>query len=146
MRIDRFEDLDTYKLAVELRLEVFRLSAKGPVARDHRFVSQIRDSARGAPRNISEGFSRFHPSEFNHFLSYAKASIDETKNHIQDGLESGYFTTEDAERMLTLVRRTLGAIRGLMRYLESPAAALAFERIRKARGLPSRRNPRTANR
>jgi hypothetical protein len=41
--------------------------------------------------------------------------------------------------MLLLVRRTLGAIRGLMRYLESPAAALAFERIRKVRGVESGR-------
>jgi four helix bundle protein len=137
MKIDRFEDLDTYKLAVELRREVFRLSSKGPVTRDYKFVTQIRDAARGGPRNISEGFSRFKPKEFANFLSYAKASIDETKNHIRDALESGYFTAEEAERMLTLVRRTLGAIRGLMRYLESPAAALAFERIQKAAPSPA---------
>jgi four helix bundle protein len=133
MKIDRFEDLDTYKLAVELRKAVFRLSSKGPVARDYKFVGQIRDAARGGPRNISEGFSRFQPNEFRNFLSYAKASIDETKNHVRDGFESGYFTQEDADRILTLVKRTLGAIRGLMRYLESPEAAAAFERIRRAR-------------
>ena len=146
MTIDRFEDLDTYKLAVELRREVFKLSSKGPVTRDYKFVTQIRDAARGGPRNISEGFSRFKPKEFVNFLSYAKASIDETKNHIQDGLECGYFTDEECARLLVLVRRTLGAIRGLMRYLESPEAALAFERIRKAGGSPSRRrNPGTSN-
>jgi four helix bundle protein len=145
LKIDRFEDLDTYQLAVELRREVFRLSSKGPVTRDYKFVTQIRDAARGGPRNISEGFSRFKPNEFVNFLSYAKASIDESKNHILDGFESGYFTREECDGMLLLVRRTLGAIRGLMRYLESPAAALAFERIRKARGVGSRRNPRTRN-
>ena len=143
MKIDRFEDLDSYQLAVELRREVFRLSSKGPVTPDYKFVTQIRDAARGGPRNISEGFSRFKPNEFVNFLSYAKASIDESKNHILDGFESGYFTREECDGMLLLVRRTLGAVRGLMRYLESPAAALAFERIRKARGVGSRRNPRT---
>jgi four helix bundle protein len=120
------------------------LSSKGPVSRDYIFVTQIRDAARGGPRNISEGFSRFKPNEFVNFLSYAKASIDETKNHILDGFESGYFTREECDGMLLLARRTLGAIRGLMRYLESPAAQREFDRIRRARGIQSR--PRTRNR
>lgn len=145
MRIDRFEDLDTYRLSVELRREVFRLSSKGPITRDYKFVTQIRDAARGGPRNISEGFSRFKPNEFVNFLSYAKASIDESKNHILDGFESGYSTREECDRMLLLVRRTLGAIRGLMRYLESPAAQREFDRIRTARGVQSRSKPRIRN-
>ena len=145
MRIDRFEDLDMYRLSVELRREVFRLSSKGPITRDYKFVTQIRDAARGGPRNISEGFSRFKPNEFVNFLSYAKASIDESKNHILDGFESGYFTREECDGMLLLVRRTLGAIRGLMRYLESPAAQREFDRIRTARGVQNRSNPRIRN-
>jgi four helix bundle protein len=145
MRIDRFEDLDTYRLSVELRREVFRLSSKGPITRDYKFVTQIRDAARGGPRNISEGFSRFKPNEFVNFLSYAKASIDESKNHILDGFESGYSTREECDGMLLLVRRTLGAIRGLMRYLESPAAQREFDRIRTARGVQSRSKPRIRN-
>ena len=80
---------------MQLRRGVFRLSSRGAVSRDYKFVGQIRDSARGGPLNIAEGFSRCAPPEFRQFLSYAKASLDETKNHIEDARESEYFTDED---------------------------------------------------
>src|SRR6187549_3766834 len=95
--VRRFQDLDSYKLAVELRRLVIRLTGREHVRRDFRFVDQIRDAARGAPRNIAEGFSRFNPGEILQFLSYAQASLDETKNHALDGQESGYFSDDEAE-------------------------------------------------
>jgi four helix bundle protein len=131
--VTRFEDLDVYKLAVQLRREVFRLSSSGPIRRDFKFVGQIRDAVRGGPRNISEGFSRLAPSEFSHFLLYAKASIDETKNHVHDGHECGYFSDEERDRLITLVRRTIAAINALMAYLDSSAAHRAYEALRKQR-------------
>ena len=96
--VKRLEDLDIYKLAVQLRREVFKLTKREAVKHDFKFVDQIRDSARGGPRNISEGFSRFNPTEFCQFLSYAKASLDETKNHLDDGHDSDYFSEDDANR------------------------------------------------
>jgi len=94
----------------------------GPARKDYRFSDQIRASARSTPANIAEGFSRFIPGEILHFASFAKASLDETKNHVVDGLESNYFSHDDANRVLRLIARSLGALRGWMRYLESPAA------------------------
>jgi len=148
--VRRFEDLDAYKLAVQLRREICTLSCSGKLKRDYKFTSQIRDAARGGPRNISEGFSRFVPSEFHQFLSYAKASIDETKNHIYDGHESGYFNDDERHRLLTLVDRTLAALSQLMRYLESPEAKRAYKELCKRRGTspysprnPNRQNQRT---
>jgi four helix bundle protein len=72
------DELDVYKLAVNLRRRVVQITGVTPCKHDFEFVDQIRNSARGGPRNISEGFSRFVPTEFRRFLSYAKASLDET--------------------------------------------------------------------
>lgn len=90
--------------------------------KDFRFVSQIRDAARGGPRNIVEGFSRFNPTEILHFLSYAKASLEETRNHAIDGKECEYFSDQEADQLVVLIRRAVGAIRRWMAYLQSPAA------------------------
>jgi four helix bundle protein len=114
--------MDCHRLAVEVRRQVLRMVRTGPARKDYRFSNQIRDSARSAPANIAEGFSRFIPAEMLQFSSYAKASLDETKNHVVDGLESNYFSRDDANRVLRLIARSLGALRGWMRYLESPAA------------------------
>lgn len=59
--VSRFEDLHAPKRAVDLRDEVLRLTETGPVLRDRGFRSQIRDAARSAPRNLSEGFDKFAP-------------------------------------------------------------------------------------
>ena len=136
--VSRFEDLDAYKLAVEIRREVLRLSSGKAVAHDFKFVSQIRDAARGGLRNIAEGFSRTAPAEFSRFLGYARATLDETKSHVIDGYECGYFTDTDRDGLLTLIRRTIGAINRLKAYLESPAARRAYERLRAARSARKR--------
>jgi four helix bundle protein len=151
--VDRVEDLDIYKLAVKLRREVIRCTSSGPVVRDSRFVTQIRDAARGGPRTISEGFYRIAPLEFRNFLRYAKSTLEETKTHVSDGFECGYFNAPDTDRMLILARRTLGGVTRLMTYLESPAAARSYEAVRarqhnaakSARGQTSQR-PRVRER
>ena len=125
--VKRYEDLECYKLAVEVRRNVLRLTRREPVRRDLRFCSQIRDSARGAPRNISEGYSLFNPAQIVRFLSYAKGSLNETKNHVVDGLESGHFTQEETDNLISLIKRTLGAIKRWVEYLESPTARRFYE-------------------
>jgi four helix bundle protein len=120
--VKRFQDLECHKLAVLMRREVIRLTARDPVRRDFEYVTQIRDAARGGPRNIAEGFSRFNPTEILQFLSYAQAPIDETKNHTIDAHESSSLTDEECDRVLTLIRRTLGAIRNC-----SPTGMLDLE-------------------
>ena len=131
--VTRFEDLECHKLAVEIRREVLRLTKREAVRRDFRFLHQIRDSARGAPRNISEGYSRFNPSQIVPFLTYAKASLDETRNHIVDGEESGYFSEEEARIVLSLIARAIGAVVRWMNYLETPAARAFYAKHRARR-------------
>ena len=129
----RVQELDAHKLAVQLRRAVFRVTSKGRVSRDCKFVDQIRNSARGGPRNIAEGHDRFVPGENLRFLSYAKASLAETLEHIDDAEENNYFNTDECQELRTLAKRTLGAVRGLMRYLESPEARRAYKAIRQER-------------
>jgi hypothetical protein len=50
--VDSFEDLDAWKLATELSDLVVRMTEKGRVLRDVRFVGQIRDSSASAPSNL----------------------------------------------------------------------------------------------
>jgi len=61
MTARRYEDLDAWQLADELKREVYALIASGPVVRDVKFCDQIRDSAASNARNIAEGFGRFRP-------------------------------------------------------------------------------------
>ena len=77
----RFEELVAWQLADAAKEEVFRLTNRPDVASDKGFCEQIHSSARLAPANLAEGFSRYHPKPFKNYATIARASLDETKNH-----------------------------------------------------------------
>ena len=131
----RVEDLDAYKLAVQVRRRIFRLTTREPVASDFKFVDQIRDAARGGSRNISEGFAGFAPNEFRQYLTYARSSLSEVNDELNDALDSEYVTEAEHDEIRALLERTNGAIARLMEYLESATAHRFYEEHRKRRRL-----------
>ena len=116
-----------WQLAQELSLEVFAATANGPIARDFRFRDQVRDSAASSARNIAEGFGRWSPGDFARFLRYAKASFAETRHHLLDGEQRGYFPPPLASRLLSLARAGERATTNLM-----------LEKLRQAKALKDR--------
>jgi len=117
--VDRYEDLDTWQLSVELRDRIFAWIEASPQVKNWKFRDQILDASSSPPRNIAEGFGRFRPREFASFVRIARASLSETRNHLQDALEKKYLTKQHAADLLHLTSRCLGAATNLLRYLES---------------------------
>ena len=104
----RFEDLVAWQLSEELKEEVFRLTSRPWVARDVDFCDDIQRSARSAPANISEGFGWYEPKPNARHVSIAKASLDETKNHILDGFKRRHFDLAERDNLLNLQERAYG--------------------------------------
>jgi len=135
MGVRDFKDLVCWQLSYQLKREVFAFTASGPVSRDFKYCDQIRDSSSSAPRNIAEGFGRFRPAEFGRFLSYARASLIETRNHLRDGRDSGYLSERECSRLSNLARAAERATTNLMLAKQRQAS----EEKKKKRGrAPSR--------
>jgi four helix bundle protein len=113
-----FEELDAWKLSVDLRDRILALTESGPAARDVKFAVQIRDSCRSAPRNIAEGFGAFMPRDFARFVRIARKSLMETRNHLLDAHNQRYWPDTVSAELLLLCGRALGATTGLLRYLD----------------------------
>jgi four helix bundle protein len=122
MPVDRYQDLECWQLANELKLEVYALVNNSSARHDLKFRDQIIDAARSGTRNIAEGFGRYHHPEFARFLGFAKASILETHNHVGDGCDSGYWPATDVDRVQALADRAADATTGLIRYLSRTRA------------------------
>jgi four helix bundle protein len=114
----RYQDLVCWQLANELKLRVYAIVAKAPVAKDLKYCDQIRDSARSATRNIAEGFGRYRPADFARFLLIARASLLETHDHLCDGLDLRYLSQAECKEACTLADRACGAVTKLHAYLE----------------------------
>jgi four helix bundle protein len=117
--VQSYEDLDAYRLSRDLRDAIFCLTEVGPTLRNVKFRDQIRRSSSSPPANIAEGFGRFKPREFTHFTRIARASLLETRNHIEDGRKKKYFGEEDSAKLFELQVRATRATTGLLRYLDS---------------------------
>src|SRR5207237_2746251 len=115
-------------LSHQLKCEIFDWLQTGPQSRDFKFRDQIRDSSASAPRNISEGFGRYRPREFAGFLSYARASLMETQNHLIDAHNSQYIEEPLHSRLMHLADAALRATTNLMLSKQRQAAREAADR------------------
>ena len=68
---------------------------------------------------MAEGFGRYWPAEFSGFLTIARGSLIETHNSAGAGLQKGYFSLANTERMQRLALRSSTATTRLIRYLDS---------------------------
>jgi four helix bundle protein len=128
-----FREMVAWQLAFELNRNVQRLLKTGPAARDFKFRDQLSDSSRGAPRTIAEGFGRFNPTETAQFLDFAIASLDETENHLREGVESLYFRAEDVAPQIMLIARCRKALTSWHAYLRRVKNNSKFNQSRRRR-------------
>ena len=117
--VGRFEDLHVWRLSVEIRDAISRLTDSGKAARDFDFRDQIRGASSSAPRNIAEGFGRFRPKPFASFLRIARGSLHETRNLLHEARSKKYFEADEVETLLRLQARASKAAVRLIKYLET---------------------------
>ncbi len=79
-----YQDLDIYKISLELFLETHKASFLLPKYELYELGSQLRRSADSINSNIVEGYGRKkYKQDFLKFLIYSHSSNDETINHIR---------------------------------------------------------------
>lgn len=86
-----YKDLEIYLIAKELAVRAHRMTLEElPKFEMYEEGSQIRRSSKSIVANIVEGFGRRrYKNEFIQFLTYAVASCDETKAHLEILHETG---------------------------------------------------------
>lgn len=128
MKIERFEDIEAWKLARELSRKVYDLTLKTKFSRDFGLRGQIQDAAGSTMHNIAEGFD----AEFVRFLRYAKRSCTEAQSELYVALDQQYITKTEFQDVYDHAGRTRAAIRGFVKYL------LAYEQGQRKKGNPER--------
>ena len=109
MGIESFEQLDVWKAAHALVLEVYRLTSRLPETEKFGLVSQMRRAAVSVPANIAEGFKRRGRGDKSRFYNVAQASLEELRYYFILCRDLGYLpnsgtihdTADHIGRMLT---------------------------------------------
>jgi len=95
--IKSFEDLEVWKLGVEIVRNVYLLVASFPKEEIFGITSQLKDSVISNPGNIAEGFGRFHYKDKIKFYYNSRGSLLETKSHLLIANALGFITPKYRE-------------------------------------------------
>jgi four helix bundle protein len=90
-----FPELETWQMARALKIEIYNLIKKFPLAEKYLLTSQIIRSVRSINSNIAEGRGRYTYREQLHFCIQARGSLSETLNYLFDALDCRYVSEEE---------------------------------------------------
>ncbi len=105
-KIESHRDLLVWQKAMDLTVQVYRLSERFPSNEMYRLVAQMTRSAASVAANIAEGHARATKRDDSHFLAITKGSLMETETLVMLSVRLGYVTQAEAESVLGLLTET----------------------------------------
>ena len=117
-----FEDLEVFRRAYALSLEVHRVSLDFPRIEQFALADQMRRASKSICANIAEGFGkqRQSRSEFHRFVLMASGSADEMQVWTLYARDLGYIVKDVAERWQGEYREIARMLQGLSRRSSDP--------------------------
>ena len=96
----RFEELEVFKRAYVVSLEIHRASLKFPKIEQYAMADQIRRASKGICANLAEGFGKQSHSkaEFNRFIHMAIGSADEMRVWLRYCFDLEYIQESEWQR------------------------------------------------
>ena len=115
--VNRVEDLEVFRRAYRLSLEVHRASLEFPRIEQCALADQVRRASKSICANLAEGFGRQQQSkpEFRRFLIMALGSADEMQVWTMYCRDLGYIGADMAERWQGEYREIARMLSGLHR-------------------------------
>lgn len=117
MRVQSYRDLRVWKTAIDLTLEVYRITESFPTSERFALTSQLRRAAVSVASNIAEGHARSTRGEYRNFLSIARGSAIEVEVQLFVAEQIGYAGApmlvkardycDAISRMITKLKRAL---------------------------------------
>ncbi len=118
-KIQNFYDLDAWRKAHELTMEIYRITKKFPKDELYGVVSQLRRAASSITANIAEGFARYHFKDKVRFYHQARGSSAEVQNFLLLVKDLAYIDLEICKVLSDKSQQVMQLINGLIRSIEN---------------------------
>ncbi len=118
-QINRFEDLEVWKLAMVLCTDIYSLTNQDAFSKDYGLKDQIRRSAISVPSNIAEGFERDSKNQFLYFLVIAKGSCGELRTQLNIASNLKYLDDEKYKNLTNECISVSKQLAGFINYLKT---------------------------
>jgi four helix bundle protein len=108
-----FKNLIVWQKAIELTMEIYKLTSEFPDSERFGLVNQMRRASVSIPSNIAEGYSRSGKGEYLQFLSHSRGSCAEIETQLVIAKGLGFGQSDRLDRCSELcnyVGRLLSAL------------------------------------
>ncbi len=119
MPITDYKELKVWQKAMDLVVEVYKITNILPKYETYGLSDQMRRSAVSIPSNIAEGQGRHSIVEFIRFLNIARGSYSEIDTQLLICKRLGYIQESDIEKALTLSNEVGKMLSALISSLKS---------------------------
>ena len=93
-KIEKFEDLEVWQLAIQTSQYLEELFVTTNLSRNFALKDQMERSSGSLTDNIAEGFDRDGNKEFHNFLSFSKGSASELKSQAYRAFDKNLISKE----------------------------------------------------
>ena len=118
MRIDSYEDLEIWQLAMDLLVEVYRITVTLPDIERYNLIVQMGKAAVSIPSNIAEGWGRGRSQSQAHFIKMSRGSLYELSTQLEASRRLGYMTDTRASEMKVRTNELGKKINAYLTWLE----------------------------
>ena len=118
-KINHFTDIEAWKIARKLRVEVYGIVRKLPSEERFDLGSQMRKAGVSCTANIAEGYGRYHFQENIQFCRISRGPLYETQDHLITCLDNEYITKEKYDAVWATSEDGIRVLDGYIRYLKT---------------------------
>ena len=111
-----FEDLECYKLALQVMKEAYGVTKRLPAKEKYNLADQMRRASVSVLLNIAEGYGRYHYLESLRFYYIARGSLNETLSAFI-ACDQLQYTQDKVQEQRELCHSSLRSLNGFIRYV-----------------------------
>lgn len=113
-----FEDLECYKLALQVFREAYRVVSLLPQEEKYNLADQLRRAATSAILNVAEGYGRYHYLDSLRFYYIARGSMMETLSALI-ACDDRQYTQGEIDNQRELCHSALRSLNGYIRFVRT---------------------------
>jgi four helix bundle protein len=119
MSTSSYQGLIVWQKAMELTVEIYKVTKKLPKEETYSLCDQMKRSAVSIPSNIAEGHDRGTKKEFIYFLTIARGSKAELETQLLICLKIGYLSELDISAAMSLLKEIGSMLTSLISKLKT---------------------------
>jgi len=123
LKIERFEDIESWKKARELTKSIYSLTRRNEFFKDYGLKDQIQRACVSVMANIAEGFDSGSKKSFIIFMRYAYRSASEVQSLLYVTFDCSYISKKEFDDSMTLTGDIKNLIGGFIQYLQKTKTA-----------------------